>query len=451
MLRTDPRVHVVMHQELEQRGRVMGAWQLKAYGARDLMRGGGYDLLLGFDSDLVFVSNVEDIMRDAIRTGMFHGGMDGEGATYGSEYAVYGIKTPIAMAPYMSTSCYFCPRTSVNLEILDDWAHKTDDAQYGPNGGIYPGHGDQGVLNAVIYAKTKAHNVCLLPNELWSQHWLYEEDWIEWVDSVGLVNRSRGCCQMRTLHCGGSDKFWSKAHSEKRHRDGTGQRWSYAMFLRFLHLGKLSVWDRDPAEVIPDENDHVYHDAILYHQLIQELEPDFREKWSHIGWRWLNRLMVSCDQHRMMTLCGDGSMDTYLRLGRCLPPHSSIVEVGSYLGGSVATLAVGLLGQHHRITSVESLSGNADNTVDGYPVPSVDAYLSSIKKKWGMLNIDAIQLPSALAAHYFQDGSLDFVFLDGDHSESAVERDILSALLTFVWVPEIGGRDCGVSLARAAA
>lgn len=52
---------------------------------------------------------------------------------------------------------------------------------------------------------------------------------------------------------------------------------------------------------------------------------------------------------------------------------------------------------------------------------------------------DAIWLPSVKAAKRFEDESLDFVFIDADHSDRAVREDIAA------WLPKvkIGGLLCG--------
>ena len=423
------------HKHFAKPSRTLGAWQLKAYAAADLAA--DYDLIFGFDSDLVFCSSVFDVIQKCIADGKFRGGKDGGDITYNHEYRPYGIPAGLSL-PYMSTSCYFCPTTPGNLAILKDWADKTDAAKYGPQAKkIYAGHGDQGVLNAVIAARTGAKNVETLPNELWSQHWRYNNDVIEWNGSE-LINYSANRRPMRTLHCGGTNKFWTKAHANLRLRGGQSQRWAYAQFLRFLHFGILSQWQSDPLQIIDADFSHIFLDALHYHQLIFELDPAIKKNWGDISTNWLSRALDIGAVPRAMTLLpgGGGSMNTYIDLARSLPDKAEIVEVGSFYGGSVIALAAATLDKSPRIVSVESFTGNLDNTVDGHSLPPVDDYIKNVKTTWPYLNINTIALPGQLAAKNFADNSLDMVFIDGDHSTDAVKRDIR------LWWPKI--KQCGI-------
>ena len=426
-------VKVMKHSDFGRQGRTVGAWQLKAYGPHDLTEDSDYAMVIGFDSDMLFCSNVVDIIDKCFEDGKFRGGKDGDGANYDASFKPYGFDTPVRGAKYMSTSCYFCPLTDLNREILKDWATKTDKAKYGPQKEkVYPGHGDQGVLNACIYAATRASNVELLDNNQWSQHWVFEKDVVEW-DGLRLYNYSARK-PMRTLHCGGSDKFWHKTHSDVRRTSGGSQRWSYAYFLRMLALGPLSDWSTfDPGEVIIAAQHHLFTDVAYYHQLISTLmgPEKFRAHWSVVGWKWLDRTTKAHGQHRMMTLGDKGSMNQYIEIAKHVPNRSLIVEAGSYHGGSISTLALALLGRNHTIWSVESFTGNLNNTVDGHKLPQVTTYLQNLKHKWPFLNVNVMQLPGQLAAEHFEDGSIDFMFVDGDHSTEAVVRDIN------VWLPKV--------------
>lgn len=420
---------VMPHTDFAAEGRVLGAWQLKAYVPRDLAD--KYDLILGFDSDFVFCSNIIDIVVDSLSTGLIMGGRDEVGEpTYDERFAPYGIEPSPTRRPYMSTSCYFLPITEVNQKILKLWADRTNTAEYGPQKEkVYCGYGDQGVLNATIYAETRHTNVRLLDNSVWSQHWTFDKDVIQWNGEC-LWNYSSKS-RMRTLHSVATDKFWTKKCSEKRETTGGSQRWSYAHFLNMLFLAG-PVWDKDPALVIPEDQRHLLPDLIHYHQLIRVMEPDFKKVYEEkIKWQWLSRLCATVDQHRMMPLSGDGSMDRYIELVKTLPDKSLIVEAGSYIGGSIVTLAAALLARGHTIWSAESFTGNLDNTVDGWPLPTLKKYTQNTKTNLPFLNINIAQLPGQFAASMFEDESIDFVFVDGDHSTEAVLRDIE------IWLPKV--------------
>jgi cephalosporin hydroxylase len=370
------------------------------------------------------------MVEESLSTGLIMGGKDGEGAIYDERFTPYGITPDPKRTPYMSTSCYFLPVTEVNQKILRLWSNRTNTAVYGPQKEKrYEGHGDQGVLNATIYAETSHDNVRLLDNSTWSQHWVFESHVIQWDGSCLFNYSSKN--KMRTLHCGGSNKFWTKGCSEKRETTGGSQRWAYAHFLRMLFLGG-PAWDKDPALVIPDNQHHLLADFINYHQLIRVMEPDFRQLYEEkLQWQWLHRLCTSVDQHRMMTLNGSGSMDRYIDLVKTLPDNSLIVEAGSYIGGSIVTLAAALLARGHTIWSAESFTGNLDNTVDGWLLPALKKYVQNTKSNLPFLNINIAQLPGQFAASMFEDESIDFMFIDGDHSTEAVLRDIE------IWLPKV--------------
>lgn len=408
--------------------RTFGAWQLKAYTPYELTKNSDFDLLVGFDSDLFFVGSIQPTMDRALASGKFMGGKDGDVLHYDETYAPYGFDVPTSTDKYMSSSCYFCPLTPENRAILRDWALFTDKACYGPQDEkVYPGHGDQGVLNAVIHAHNAHESVELLPNQLWSQHWTFENDVLEW-DGTSLVNHSADGQNMTTVHCGGSDKFWLESHSAKRKTAGMSQRWAYAMWLRYLFMGEISPWDKDPMLVICPQSQHLFGDLVYFHQLIKHImvgqNLSFYQAWGDLPWNLFDRVTKCSDQHRMMPLCGNGSMDKYAELVKSIPDKGTVVEVGSYLGGSISTLAMMALHKKHKFYSVESFMGNRDNTVDGWPLPSIEAYLDNVKGKWPFLNIDTIQLPSELAWREFEEGSIDFLFIDGGHSEEDVLRDV---------------------------
>lgn len=419
---------VMPHTDFAKEDRVLGAWQLKAYGPADLAD--KYDLVIGFDSDLVFCSSVKDIIEESITTGMIMGGRDGEGVIYDECYIPYGIEPDSSRTPYMSTSGYFLPVTDINYKILKLWADRSNAAVYGPQKEkIYHGYSDQGILNATLYAETKHTNVRLLDNRTLSQHWTFDKDVIQW-DGGRLWNYSAND-RMITLHSVATDKFWTKGCSERRETTGGNQRWSYAHFLNMLFLAG-PVWDKDPAGVIPEAQRHLLPDFIHYHQLIRVMEPDFKKVYEEkIKWQWLSRLCSIVDQHRMMSLCGDGPMDRYIELVKTLPDKSIIVESGSYVGGSIVTLAAALLAHDHTIWSVESFTGNLDSTVDGYPLPTLKKYIHNTKTNLPFLNINIAQLPGQFAASMFEDESIDFMFIDGDHSTEAVLRDIE------MWLPKV--------------
>lgn len=410
-------------------GRVLGAWQLKAYAASDLAD--GYDILVGFDSDLIFCGSVSDVITKSIADGKIRGGQDGDGEVYDLSYSVYGITLGAKNSKYFSTSCYFCPITEANRRALKEWARASNRAEYGPQQDkVYPGHGDQGLLNAVVFSQTQSENVELLSNSLWSQHWRYEQDVIGF-DGQHFLNYSDGSSRMRAFHCGGSNKFWTVEHSLDRETKGQCQRWPYALFLNFLFLGKISDFTYDPLLVIPDEFSHLFADAVNYYHLIKTINPQFASKWENVSWRWIDRCCTSNSIRRFMTLNGNGSMDQYAKLARSLPRGATCVEIGSFVGGSIVTLGLISLDRDLNLISVESFMGNGDGKMDGGDLPQLHEYQRNVKVTFPYLNIVSIPLPSNFAAKCFDDRSLDMVFIDADHSTKNVIEDIS------LWLPKV--------------
>lgn len=128
------------------------------------------------------------------------------------------------------------------------------------------------------------------------------------------------------------------------------------------------------------------------------------------------------------------------------PERATFVEVGCWLGKSTAYCA-------RRIReSARSIQFYAVDTWEGSP--SEPAMIDAVRNAGGSVFplfrrymeeagvIDAIhplKMPSSEAAALFADGSLDFVFIDADHSVESVQADIAC------WRPKIkpGGTMAG--------
>jgi hypothetical protein len=114
----------------------------------------------------------------------------------------------------MSTFLYFCPTMPSNRNLLTQWAHCTNQAVY--NGrGDYAGHGDQGILNSLMYIRDRGDGPELLDNETWSQHWKYWQS-IAVYEQGRFLNYSREKHPQRSFHCGGAEKFWDPSHRDRR-------------------------------------------------------------------------------------------------------------------------------------------------------------------------------------------------------------------------------------------
>jgi len=287
------RVRLMKSSALAAKGRWLNAWELKAYAACDLC--GGYDVLAGIDSDCLLCSSINDRMEQCIRTGGFLGGKDGDGVEYGPAYRTYGIRTPSRNPKYMSTSLYLCAVTERNKRILRRWADCCSFAEF--NGrGSYPGHGDQGVLNAVLYADNRSASVELLPNNLWSQHGAYWESTIEFRDGA-FFNRSWNGQQQRAFHCGGTEKFWEKSHRDRVMGSNALQTWPYVWFLAMLFFGSCRNISADPFQYLPPASHHLVDDLVHFLPQIFQIHPESRSKWEALGDAMIDRVLDSARPH----------------------------------------------------------------------------------------------------------------------------------------------------------
>lgn len=117
-------------------------------------------------------------------------------------------------------------------------------------------------------------------------------------------------------------------------------------------------------------------------------------------------------------------MSQYIQLAKTVREGGIIVEVGSFHGGSIVTLAIALLHRNIHIVSVESFMGNYDGTVDGYALSDPKSFIYNVKCIYPYLNVSTYPLDSENAARRFAVESVDMIFIDGNHSTASVLKDI---------------------------
>jgi hypothetical protein len=415
-LRRSDRVKLLDSREFYLPGRYINAWELKAYACHDLC--GDYDVMIGIDSDLLLCRNVDALIDRCHKSGGFLGGRDGDDVHYDASYAIYGIKTPADNACYMSTSLYFCAVNDRNRRILKRWTECCSAAEF--NGtGPHPGYSDQGVLNAVIFAEGQTDSVELLDNRLWSQHWTYWDTIIDRQNGE-FVNVSAGGLPQHAFHCGGTDKFWWREHRERVMSDNALQTYPYVWFLAMLWFGRCGNWSVDPCEYLPPEAHHLIEDLVNFFPQIVSVYSSAHARWNALSDPMIDRLI--CGAPRALSL-GGGSMSELIGLVEANPQVRRFVEIGGYEGGSILSLALRFLNRDIDFYSVESFLGNLDGTVDGYPLPSRQRYVNNLAK-FPTARAKLVPGDSGHVAPFFDDGSVDFVFIDGCHDTEAVRRDI---------------------------
>jgi len=222
---------IVPASALAKQGRKLAAWELKAYAAEFLASQCG--LLVGLDADAVLCAPLFDVLGRAWEKDVFLGGLDGC-PEYGEEYCIYGIQPPIKNERYMSTSLYLCRTSAPITDILATWAECCAKSVFGGTG-KYPGHGDQGVLNAIIFSRSDRVTVEVMENDLWSQHGVYWQRPLE-LRAGRLFNLTLQTWQ-RAIHCGGTEKFWRPQHATMLPKFPH----ALANYLWFLHMLETGI------------------------------------------------------------------------------------------------------------------------------------------------------------------------------------------------------------------
>jgi cephalosporin hydroxylase len=130
--------------------------------------------------------------------------------------------------------------------------------------------------------------------------------------------------------------------------------------------------------------------------------------------------------------------ELYHEIVKELPDNSHIVELGAWKGCSTAFLAVEIInsGKNIKLDVVDTWKGSIDE-IGHQTDPDMIKYNGDIFPLF-MENIDPvkhvinpIQLPTEEAYKLYADKSLDFVFLDANHSYACVKEDIKN------WLPKV--------------
>lgn len=144
--------------------------------------------------------------------------------------------------------------------------------------------------------------------------------------------------------------------------------------------------------------------------------------------------------------------DVYAEAVRLVPAGGTLVEVGVWHGKSLAMLCqhVRTAGKDQKVVAVDNFMGSTcdklDETVRQMPVTLYDTFIDNMTK-CGCIDLVSkiVSADSAEAAKSFPDASLDFVFIDANHEDDAVRRDISA------WLPKVkpGGILAGHDINRS--
>jgi predicted O-methyltransferase YrrM len=121
----------------------------------------------------------------------------------------------------------------------------------------------------------------------------------------------------------------------------------------------------------------------------------------------------------------------YDRMISRAPDQATFVEVGSWLGKSTAYCAGRIrdCGKAIRFYAVDTWQGSPNEPAMVEAVAQAggsvfDCFRANMEEAGVMQSIRPLRMPSVAAATLFAGASLDFVFIDADHSCEAVKADI---------------------------
>lgn len=118
----------------------------------------------------------------------------------------------------------------------------------------------------------------------------------------------------------------------------------------------------------------------------------------------------------------------YSEMVKRFPSESHFVEIGSWKGKSAAFMAVEIINSEKNIRfDCIDLWQDSNGVQTGDQV--MEMFLKNIEPVKHVIN--AVKSDSVEASKSYADGSLDFVFIDGDHSYAGCKRDIEA------WLPKM--------------
>lgn len=109
-----------------------------------------------------------------------------------------------------------------------------------------------------------------------------------------------------------------------------------------------------------------------------------------------------------------------------------VVEIGSWKGRSAHAIASGILdsGTPKKFSCIDTFKGAVTNPKQSERA-EVEDVLSEFKKNLKDFDVEVIVGDSAKSSSQFEDGSVDFVFLDANHDYEFAIEDIKS------WLPKL--------------
>ena len=134
----------------------------------------------------------------------------------------------------------------------------------------------------------------------------------------------------------------------------------------------------------------------------------------------------------------------YRSIFNSLEPTAITVEVGSWKGRSLASVADIILARQIRAVSVDTFKGSQNDPAHLQEANRVNIYeefLRNMKNFEVLDRLEILVMDSVAASQKFPEEYFDFIFIDADHSYAAVAADLKA------WRPKlkptgiIGGHD----------
>jgi len=127
----------------------------------------------------------------------------------------------------------------------------------------------------------------------------------------------------------------------------------------------------------------------------------------------------------------EGELTFLHRLACSMPPGANVVEVGSWKGRSTVAICEGLAGiSDARLSAVDTFRGTDNSTVmhgrHGAELAEDQVYLDFLANTKAYPFVEVIRDTSVGASAAFANSSIDWLFLDADHTFEQVRLDISS-------------------------
>jgi hypothetical protein len=225
-----------------------GAWEAKQQIMGQLIPKARCVYLL--DCDLVLTSRVDDVFALA-ETGKIVSSTDGAGIDFGNAYRAYGDDLSGQQQAHLNSGA-LCLDVQCHWALVGLWAFCSQYGSYSPHGGWplhLPGHGDQGMFNALCAMLGKQEDFAPLGEAEWCDCTAGSLLSIVNLDSRWELEVRNGTTgnRQRLVHSSGP-KWWTQEGREHLAKFGD----KYGVFTHFAELIPMEVKGTGAVLVMPN-------------------------------------------------------------------------------------------------------------------------------------------------------------------------------------------------------